>query len=77
MIYKEPDLDWATQGGCEDPDIDRVIEEDDGKTFFYQFWYDENRARFEDVPTEAKEEAYQSWKYCPGCVRQQAKKLVS
>ena len=40
MVYKAPAADWSMQGGMEDPDADKVVEEDDGNTFFYQKWYE-------------------------------------
>lgn len=35
------------QGGL---DVDIKVIEDDGKSFFYQFWYDSEFARFETPP---------------------------
>lgn len=35
------------QGGT---DVDIKVIEDDGKSFFYQFWYDTEFARFEMPP---------------------------
>lgn len=31
-------------------DVDLKVIEDDGKSFFYQFWYDIDVARFETPP---------------------------
>lgn len=38
VIYKKPSAEWHVQGGIADPDSDRVVTEDDGRTFFYQKW---------------------------------------
>uniref|UniRef100_A0A8C3QUR0 DNA (cytosine-5)-methyltransferase 1 n=1 Tax=Cyanoderma ruficeps TaxID=181631 RepID=A0A8C3QUR0_9PASS len=47
VIYKAPSDNWAMQGGL-DTEIKMV--EDDGRTYFYQMWYDQEYARFESPP---------------------------
>ena len=63
-------------GGLPDPDSDQVITQDNGKTFFYQKWYHDEQARFEDIPLEAQAEADTGLKYCPACARLKKKELV-
>ena len=38
VILKAPADDWFMLGGLSDFDKDKVVTEDDGKTFFYQKW---------------------------------------
>lgn len=38
VILKTPVEDWFMLGGIANFDDDKVIKEDDGKTFFYQKW---------------------------------------
>uniref|UniRef100_A0A803VZK7 DNA (cytosine-5)-methyltransferase 1 n=1 Tax=Ficedula albicollis TaxID=59894 RepID=A0A803VZK7_FICAL len=47
VIYKAPSDNWAMEGGL-DTEIKMV--EDDGRTYFYQMWYDQEYARFESPP---------------------------
>ena len=35
---KLPDPDWFMKGGLDDQEVDSIMEEDDGNTFFYQKW---------------------------------------
>ena len=48
---KIPPLDWRMLGGQESLDVDKVDQED-GNRFYYQKWYDQDTARFEDPPPE-------------------------
>ena len=64
-------------GGVENPEEDSVVKEGDENTFFYQFWYDEVRGRFEDIPFEARPENDTGLKHCPSCIRVAKKKQVS
>ena len=52
VIFKPMPADWHMQGGIENPDADRVVTDDDGKTFFYQKFYNPELGRFEDPPIE-------------------------
>ena len=39
MILKTPAENWREQGGQDDFLTDCPVDEDDGKTFFYEKWY--------------------------------------
>ncbi|NXD44036.1 DNMT1 methyltransferase, partial [Copsychus sechellarum] len=65
VIYKAPADDWAMQGGL-DTEIKMV--EDDGRTYFYQMWYDQEYARFESPPA-ARPTDDNSYKFCLSCAR--------
>uniref|UniRef100_A0A8D1BQX0 DNA (cytosine-5)-methyltransferase n=1 Tax=Sus scrofa TaxID=9823 RepID=A0A8D1BQX0_PIG len=47
VIYKPPSENWALEGGM---DPEALMSKDDGKTYFYQLWYDQEYARFESPP---------------------------
>ncbi|MEQ2179091.1 hypothetical protein GOODEAATRI_021063, partial [Goodea atripinnis] len=47
-------------------DVDLKVIEDDGKSFFYQFWYDTEFARFETPP---KTELSEDFRFCGSCTR--------
>ncbi|VTJ91688.1 Hypothetical predicted protein, partial [Marmota monax] len=49
VIHKAPSENWAMEGGM-DPESMLPGDHDDGKTYFYQFWYDQDYARFESPP---------------------------
>ena len=38
MTHKLPDPDWFMKGGLDNQEVDGMMEEDDGNTFFYQKW---------------------------------------
>lgn len=63
-------------GGSPDFNSDKVIEVDDGKTFFYQFWYQEALARFEDPPVTARPKGVPRYRFCDCCIRLDEKHLV-
>lgn len=63
VIYKAPSENWALEGGM---DPEALITEDDGKTYFYQLWYDQDYARFESPPkTQPTED--NKYKFCVSC----------
>uniref|UniRef100_A0A8C9MZI2 DNA methyltransferase 1 n=1 Tax=Serinus canaria TaxID=9135 RepID=A0A8C9MZI2_SERCA len=65
VIYKAPSDNWAMEGGL-DTEIKMV--EDDGRTYFYQMWYDQEYARFESPPgTQPTED--NKYKFCMSCAR--------
>lgn len=43
-----PDTAFLSPKGGMDPEA--LMAEDDGKTYFYQLWYDQDYARFESPP---------------------------
>lgn len=50
-----PDTASLSPKGGMDPET--LMEEDNGKTYFYQLWYDQDYARFESPPkTEPTED---------------------
>uniref|UniRef100_A0A673C4R3 DNA (cytosine-5)-methyltransferase 1 n=1 Tax=Sphaeramia orbicularis TaxID=375764 RepID=A0A673C4R3_9TELE len=65
ITYKAPSDNWFMEGGM---DVDIKVIEDDGMSFFYQFWYDTDFARFETPP---KTNPSQDCKYtfCGSCAR--------
>ena len=72
IAYKSYDQDeWRKAGGLEDA-IDRkkleeeVEEEDDGKSFHYQFSYDHRHGRFES-PREETADMFDNARRCPSC----------
>lgn len=66
VVYKGPSENWAMEGGM-DPEAMRPAAEDDGKTYFYQLWYDPEYARFVSPPmTQPMENTF---KFCLGCNR--------
>ncbi|XP_077185875.1 DNA (cytosine-5)-methyltransferase 1 isoform X2 [Paroedura picta] len=65
VIYKAPSENWALEGGL---DMEIKMVEDDGRTYFYQMWYDQEYARFETPPkTEPSED--NKYKFCMSCTR--------
>ncbi|XP_073910198.1 DNA (cytosine-5)-methyltransferase 1 isoform X2 [Castor canadensis] len=64
VIYKPPSKDWSMEGGM-DPEAMLLGEVDDGKTYFYQLWYDPDYARFESPPKIQPSES----KFCVSCAR--------
>lgn len=65
VIYKAPSENWAMEGGV---DPEALMSEDDGKTYFYQLWYDQDYARFESPPkTQPTED--NKYKFCASCAR--------
>ncbi|XP_077833397.1 DNA (cytosine-5)-methyltransferase 1 isoform X3 [Macaca mulatta] len=65
VIYKSPSENWAMEGGM---DPESLLEGDDGKTYFYQLWYDQDYARFESPPkTQPTED--NKFKFCASCAR--------
>ena len=69
VIHKEPSPDWFNLGGIDDPESDNVITNDDGKTFFYQKWYDPDVARFIDPPQTKRPKGTPRHRFCASCVR--------
>ena len=43
--------DWHMIGGQDEPE-EEMIDQEDGSNFFFQKWYDQDAARFEDPPPE-------------------------
>ncbi|XP_047632951.1 DNA (cytosine-5)-methyltransferase 1 isoform X1 [Phacochoerus africanus] len=65
VIYKPPSENWALEGGM---DPEALMSKDDGKTYFYQLWYDQEYARFESPPkTQPTED--NKFKFCVSCAR--------
>lgn len=69
VIYKAPSPDWSMLGGIDDPETDHVIKEDDGKTFFYQKWYDPDLARFEDYELLSRPDDVPAHRFCSCCLK--------
>uniref|UniRef100_A0A8C6W4E4 DNA (cytosine-5)-methyltransferase n=1 Tax=Nannospalax galili TaxID=1026970 RepID=A0A8C6W4E4_NANGA len=67
VVYKAPSENWAMEGGM-DPEAMLPTAEDDGKTYFYQLWYDHEYARFVSPPTTQPTEE-NKFKFCLGCIR--------
>uniref|UniRef100_A0A665UGH7 DNA (cytosine-5)-methyltransferase n=1 Tax=Echeneis naucrates TaxID=173247 RepID=A0A665UGH7_ECHNA len=65
VTYKTPSDNWFMEGGM---DVDIKVIEDDGKSFFYQFWYDTEFARFETPPKTTPSED-SKFKFCGSCER--------
>uniref|UniRef100_A0A7N6AY15 DNA (cytosine-5)-methyltransferase n=1 Tax=Anabas testudineus TaxID=64144 RepID=A0A7N6AY15_ANATE len=65
VTYKAPSNNWFMEGGM---DVDIKVIEDDGKSFFYQFWYDTEFARFEMPPKTSQPEDCK-FKFCGSCAR--------
>uniref|UniRef100_A0A671WZ84 DNA (cytosine-5)-methyltransferase n=1 Tax=Sparus aurata TaxID=8175 RepID=A0A671WZ84_SPAAU len=70
VTYKAPSNNWFMEGGM---DNEIKVIDDDGKSFFYQFWYDTEFARFEMPPKTASSEDCK-FKYCSSCVRTNERK---
>ncbi|KAF6093387.1 DNA methyltransferase 1 [Phyllostomus discolor] len=65
VVYKAPSENWAMEGGM---DPEALMAEDNGKTYFYQLWYDQDYARFESPPkTQPTED--NKYKFCASCAR--------
>uniref|UniRef100_A0A8C5CVZ0 DNA (cytosine-5)-methyltransferase n=1 Tax=Gadus morhua TaxID=8049 RepID=A0A8C5CVZ0_GADMO len=65
VMYKAPTDNWAMEGGMDD---EIKVIEDDGKSFFYQFWYEPECARFETPPAFVPLDASKH-KHCMSCAR--------
>uniref|UniRef100_A0A4W4H127 DNA (cytosine-5)-methyltransferase 1 n=1 Tax=Electrophorus electricus TaxID=8005 RepID=A0A4W4H127_ELEEL len=65
VLYKAPSDDWFMEGGLDD---DMKVIEDDGKSFFYQLWYEGEFARFETPPKVIPDEDCK-YKFCASCTR--------
>ncbi|XP_061383762.1 DNA (cytosine-5)-methyltransferase 1-like [Danaus plexippus] len=64
---KETPADWFKLGGKEV--VDHFFE-DDGKTYFYQKYYERFTARFEDLPNDPEcPNALRKHRFCPSCER--------
>uniref|UniRef100_A0A8C3AVR0 DNA (cytosine-5)-methyltransferase n=1 Tax=Cyclopterus lumpus TaxID=8103 RepID=A0A8C3AVR0_CYCLU len=68
VMYKAPADDWF-MGGM---DLEIKVIEDDGKSFFYQFWYDTDYARFETPPKTTSSEDCK-FTFCCSCIRTKEK----
>ncbi|EHB03719.1 DNA (cytosine-5)-methyltransferase 1 [Heterocephalus glaber] len=67
VIYKPPSENWAMEGGM-DPEATLPGIPKDGKTYFYQLWYDQDYARFESPPKIQPTED-NKYKFCASCAR--------
>ncbi|XP_054859328.1 DNA (cytosine-5)-methyltransferase 1 isoform X2 [Eublepharis macularius] len=65
VLYKAPSENWALEGGL---DMEIKMVEDDGRTYFYQMWYDQEYARFETPPKTQPCEDHK-YKFCMSCTR--------
>nr|XP_044998523.1 DNA (cytosine-5)-methyltransferase 1 isoform X2 [Jaculus jaculus] len=66
VVHKAPSENWAMEGGM---DPEAVLPgEDDGKTYFYQLWYDQEYARFESPP-KIRPTVDNEFKFCMSCAR--------
>uniref|UniRef100_A0A8D2KUZ8 DNA (cytosine-5)-methyltransferase n=1 Tax=Varanus komodoensis TaxID=61221 RepID=A0A8D2KUZ8_VARKO len=65
VIYKAPSENWSLQGGL---DVEIKMVEDDGRTYFYQMWYDQEYARFE-TPPKIQPTEDNKHKFCMSCIR--------
>ncbi|KFO57517.1 DNA (cytosine-5)-methyltransferase 1, partial [Corvus brachyrhynchos] len=65
VIYKAPSDNWSMEGGL---DMEIKMVEDDGRTYFYQMWYDQEYARFESPPSTQPSED-NKYKFCMSCAR--------
>ncbi|ROL51170.1 DNA (cytosine-5)-methyltransferase 1 [Anabarilius grahami] len=65
VLYKAPSENWFMEGGMID---DIKVIEDDGKSFFYQLWYEGDFARFETPPNVTSSEDCK-YKFCASCTR--------
>ncbi|XP_064649332.1 DNA (cytosine-5)-methyltransferase PliMCI-like isoform X1 [Lineus longissimus] len=77
IIYKAPAKDWSKLGGIENPDFDSVQLEDDGHSFFYQFWYEGEMARFETPPVDPVPDEEEKYSYCVSCNRIEEKRKLN
>ncbi|XP_019064640.1 DNA (cytosine-5)-methyltransferase 1 [Fukomys damarensis] len=67
VLYKPPSENWAMEGGM-DPEATFPGIPKDGKTYFYQLWYDQDYARFESPPKMQPTED-NKYKFCASCAR--------
>ncbi|NXP70768.1 DNMT1 methyltransferase, partial [Ramphastos sulfuratus] len=65
VIYKAPSENWAMEGGLE---TEMKVVEDDGRTYFYQMWYDQEYARFESPP-RCQPSQDNRHRFCLSCAR--------
>ncbi|XP_074058265.1 DNA (cytosine-5)-methyltransferase 1-like [Macrotis lagotis] len=65
VIYKAPSKNWSMEGGS---DVELKMIEDDGRTYFYQMWYDPDYARFE-TPPKVEPSKDNEYRFCASCVR--------
>ncbi|XP_052224566.1 DNA (cytosine-5)-methyltransferase 1-like isoform X2 [Dreissena polymorpha] len=65
LEHKQPE-DWSMKGGEE---IEHPVKHDDGKTYYYQKWYDPEVARFEDLPQVPDVPENTAYKFCVSCHR--------
>ncbi|XP_034290201.1 DNA (cytosine-5)-methyltransferase 1 [Pantherophis guttatus] len=63
VLYKAPPENWSLEGGL---DVEIKIVEDDGRTYFYQMWYDQEYARFE-TPPKIQPTEDNKHKFCMSC----------
>ncbi|KAJ2949115.1 hypothetical protein O0L34_g6054 [Tuta absoluta] len=64
---RETPKDWFKLGG---KDVDGDMFDDDGKTYFYNKYYERFTARFEDLPEDPVcPNALRKHRYCPSCER--------
>ncbi|XP_039753119.1 DNA (cytosine-5)-methyltransferase PliMCI-like isoform X2 [Pararge aegeria] len=64
---REPPKDWFKLGGKA---VDEEFFEDDGKTYFYQKYYERFTARFEDIPVDPEcPNVLRKHRFCPSCER--------
>ena len=66
VIQKEAASDWFMLGG---EAATHPVKEDDGKTYFYQKFYDPDLARFEDPPAPGEIPEHLTHKFCFSCHR--------
>ncbi|KAM4889230.1 DNA (cytosine-5)-methyltransferase 1 [Thomomys bottae] len=67
VVHTPPSPNWAMEGGLEPEDM-LPGEANDGKTYFYQLWYDQDYARFESPPKMQPSEDNKH-KFCVSCAR--------
>ncbi|XP_050350712.1 DNA (cytosine-5)-methyltransferase 1-like isoform X2 [Nymphalis io] len=64
---RDPPKDWFKLGGKE---VAEEYFEDDGKTYFYQKYYERFTARFEDLPIDPEcPNELRKHRFCPSCER--------
>ena len=67
VMEKPVPSNWFMLGGEEE--AMRPFAEDDGKTYYYQKFYDPELARFEDPPAQEEIPEHLTEKYCWSCQR--------
>uniref|UniRef100_W5MKZ4 DNA (cytosine-5)-methyltransferase n=1 Tax=Lepisosteus oculatus TaxID=7918 RepID=W5MKZ4_LEPOC len=65
VMYKAPSNNWFMEGGM---DSEIKVIDDDGKSFFYQLWYNPEYARFETPPNVSPAEDCEIM-FCDSCTR--------